>query len=141
MLQQPLARLWWLPVCLALLGCSDGEQRIIVTGKVTFDGQPIDNGIVLFIPEDETDSQKRPKVGTQIVDGKYAFEPDRGPMPGKYKVAITWEKKTGRKIPTGDVVDRDETEQVLPKKYNDETTIRVTVSRRDNKHDFALTSN
>jgi hypothetical protein len=141
---QKLAR--WALLLLGLvvvLGCSGEEQRIVVTGTVTFDGQPIDNGTVLFIPEGDSGSQTRPKFGTQIVNGKYAFEPNFGPVPGKYKVTITWDKKTGRKISTGDLIDTEETAQVLPPKYNseEETVLQVTVSRRENKHDFALTSN
>jgi hypothetical protein len=121
---------------IVLPGCGRGS-RIPLQGAVQYAGNPIDNGTVTFIPEGGAD-ETRPKAGTRITDGKYAFDPNFGPFPGRYKVQITWDRKTGRKISTGDADSRDETVQVLPGKYNEQTTLTAEVKSGQSKLDFTL---
>ena len=61
-------------------------------------------------------------------------------MPGKYKVEITWTKKTGKKVPApGDPGNQiDETVQVIPQEYNKHTTLTAEVKAERNKIDFTL---
>jgi hypothetical protein len=123
-------------VVLALLpGC--GPARAPLQGTVSYDGAPIDNGTISFIPEG-AEGPARPKAATRITNGQYAFEPNFGPFPGKYKVEITWDQKTGRRISTGDADSRDETKQILPSKYNTQTELTAEVKRGQTKLDFNL---
>ncbi|VTS06649.1 hypothetical protein [Tuwongella immobilis] len=132
-----------LGMLIGLCGCGDSGGGIAVRGKVTFDGKPVEDGVILFIPEGASNSgadSYRPKVGTQILNGEYAMEADRGPQTGTYQVSITWEQKTGRKIPSGDLIPKEETKQILPERYNTKTTLKATISLSDNVHNFDLKS-
>jgi hypothetical protein len=122
---------------IALPGCG-GNSRVPLQGQVSYNGQPIDNGTITFAPEGGSTADTRPKAGTRIAGGKYAFQPSFGPLPGHYKVLITWDWKTGRKISTGDADSRDETKQILPPKYNGQTTLTADVKGGKTREDFNL---
>jgi hypothetical protein len=120
-------------------GCGYGSSdRVPVQGSVSFDGQPVDNGSIAFIPEEKG------KVGANadIVAGKYKLESGKGPNPGKYRVEIFWKKKTGRQVPTpGDEsVMTDEIQQMLPPQYNTQSTLTTDIEAKSNTKDFTLTS-
>jgi hypothetical protein len=67
-------------------GCgSSGPTRHEVTGAVTFDGQPVNDGVIQFLPQDGQGSSD----GSSILRGEYRIPRDKGLFPGKYKVAIT----------------------------------------------------
>lgn len=119
-----------------LMGCSGGSGRATVQGKVNYDGNPVDNGGIVFIPLGGGDN----KATGQIVDGKYALDATRGPFPGKHKVEIIWTKKTGKLIPTpGDPGNKtEETKQVIPAKYNTKSELTVDVTPGRNTFDFEL---
>jgi hypothetical protein len=119
-----------------VVGC--GGPRGAVSGTVTLDGAPIEKGMITFEPAEGSGLSK---VAAEIVAGKYELPADRGPLPGKYKVEFTSQKKTGRKVPTGDGdATIDETEQALPPKFNTQSTYSVDITRGANKNDFQLTS-
>ncbi len=112
-----------------LAGCGSAEFET-VTGTVTFDGQPVANGDILFQPAD-------PKYGPdagKISDGKFTF-PAR---PGSRKVLIRAERLVpGKKGPMGE----DAHEGYIPAKYNDDTILTADVKPRSkNDFSFALTS-
>jgi hypothetical protein len=139
---------WWggaalrvlgLSLCLAA-GCDGTGGRVPVAGTVTFDGQPVDGGAIAFLPEGEGDGD-RPKPGTRIDEGRYAILARKGPVPGVYRVQIHWAKKTGKKVPfDSPPVLIDETRQVIPEKYNTQSTLRVEVHSGSNAFDFDLKS-
>ncbi len=68
-------------VCCALLPLLQGCGNATVSGKVTFDGQPIEKGKISFLPADDKGSV----VGTDINGGSYIA---RDVPPGKKKVEI-----------------------------------------------------
>ncbi|WP_029629782.1 hypothetical protein [Zavarzinella formosa] len=123
----------------AFTGCGQTDQTL--AGDVSFDGQPIDDGVVLFVPTDGG-GNNRQKVGGQIANGKYSIESGRGLASGKYRVEVTWMKKTGRKSSTGDgsQLQEDKT-QVLPAKFNSQSTLTAEIPAPGNKLDFQLKSN
>ncbi|HJZ91096.1 MAG TPA: hypothetical protein VKE40_09505, partial [Gemmataceae bacterium] len=51
----------------ALAGC--GSTRPTASGDVTYEGQPVDDGSVLFVPEGG--GPDTTQVGASIHDGKY----------------------------------------------------------------------
>jgi hypothetical protein len=79
----------WLPCALLVLplagGCgSGGPVRHEITGRVNYKGQPVEDGIISFEPEEGQGS----KDGAQILNGAYRIPKDKGLFPGKYRVSI-----------------------------------------------------
>ncbi|MEX0728487.1 MAG: hypothetical protein WEB58_04925 [Planctomycetaceae bacterium] len=124
-----------------LSGCGDsGPERASISGQVTFDGQPVEDGTISFVPAGDTQG---PVSGDRIVNGTYTIPADKGPVIGSHKVEIKATRKTGEKIPavppaTGEM---EVTEDYIPAKYNTETTLTADVVGGENKKDFTLTAN
>jgi hypothetical protein len=119
----------------SLAGC--GGSAASATGTVTYDGTPIDDGTINFVPEK---SDGRKPVGEKITNGKYEIPSGRGLAAGKYKVEITWTKAAGPR--KGEKVDPDVTSgsnQALPDKYNKQTTLTADVKAGSNEINFPLT--
>lgn len=58
-----------------------------------------------------------------------------------YRVEVNWPKPTGKKIPSTDPgILADETFEVVPRKYNVNTSLTADVTAGENVKDFALTS-
>jgi hypothetical protein len=126
-----------LTACILLAGPGCGSGNVPVAGDVTYEGQPIDDGAITFVSQG---GEPETKASCHIAGGKYKFEADRGPAPGKYRVEVTWLKKTGKKVPTGDGDPQDEKVQVLPAKFNVQSTLTAEVKSGTRKLDFALTA-
>jgi hypothetical protein len=127
-----------LMVCCANAAGSGCASRVAVKGEVTLDGQAVGPGNIAFYPEPGTES--RP-ASAAIIDGKYEIEPSRLPGPGTFKVHISWSKKTGRQIPSADPgFMMDEVQEIIPSRYNVETTLIETLAVGDNVKDFHLMS-
>jgi hypothetical protein len=101
-----------------------------VTGKVTFDGTPVESGNILFAPTDG----KSPQVSAAIKNGEYtAIVPS-----GTYKVSITAEKlmpsvSTAKGSP-------DEMRNYIPTKYSGGgTELSATVGGSNSPINFDLT--
>jgi hypothetical protein len=122
-------------------GCGlQGGHRVAVSGAVTLDGQPVEGGAIVFLPEGNG-TNDRPKTGVTIEAGKYTIPAEKGPALGKYRVEIRWQKPTGKKIPSDDPPNlMDETRQVIPDKYNSRSDLTCEVQPGKNTFDFALTS-
>lgn len=108
------------------LGCTGGnpDGRIPVSGTVTWEGEPIPAGYILF---ESTSGGK--SSGGQIVDGSFSLVAKKGIPQGTYKVKITANRPSGRKIPDSDFPDQkiDEIEQYIPKSYNDNSDLTLEV--------------
>ncbi len=115
-------------------GGADTGGRNAVSGSVSYDGKPIDNGRITFIQVDG----KPPQASGDIVDGKYTIEAVRGPLAGSHRVEIHWNKKTGKKIMNDPPNFIEEVKQMLPEKYNLRTTLNADVKSGSNVFDFAL---
>ena len=127
-------------LCLAVLGLAGcGGERVPVSGSVSYNGDPVDNGSISFLA-DSSAGGEAVNAGGDIKDGKYSIQAARGPKAGKYKVEITWNKKTGRMVPTpGDAaVPMPETKQVLPPKYNKQSQLTADITSGGNTVDFDL---
>jgi hypothetical protein len=138
---------FWICGCLlltaALFGCSrqeyPGEKRYPLSGRVTYDGQPIDLGSISFLP---TDEGKQRVSGGYIENGAYSVMEAQGANAGKYRVEIRWQKTTGKTIK--DRHSEDMTEQRvegLPAKYHQDSQLTAEVSAKQTKFDFDLKSN
>src|SRR5882672_87624 len=78
-----------------ITGCGDGRVR--VSGTVLFEGKPVEEGIIAFVPADG----KGPTTGGPISDGRYDLTGDARATVGEKIVRIVGSRKTGRKVPAG----------------------------------------
>lgn len=122
-------------VVLALsTGCGSGA-RCTLEGKVSYAGEPVDQGGVVFIPVPE---ESHPRMSAPIIGGRYKLASQAGPEPGKHRIEITWRKKTGQKTPGEGGHPKDEIVQGIPTKYNAESELFVEVKPGHNTFDFIL---
>jgi hypothetical protein len=123
-----------------LSGC--GGDRHAVEGSVTLDNAAVNGGMIQFVAQGEGAAVKRMNTYAEIIDGKYSLPAGQGPSPGKYKVVITWNKKTGKKVDAGgDPGNKiDETFEAIPKKYNRDSTEIVEIKSSANRFDYAIKS-
>ncbi|MCC7418867.1 MAG: hypothetical protein IT428_01170 [Planctomycetaceae bacterium] len=132
-----------------LLGCggsNPGPPRAVVSGKVTLDDQPIEEGSIAFIPMGGTQG---PTSGAEIKNGEYKTPPDLGPVYGLHRVEITAYRKgkskdvEGVKGATGGPSAGGATTSVdmyIPEKYNRKSELTLEVVAGENKGDYPLKS-
>ena len=117
-----------------IVGCRpSGLDTQPVSGKVTFDGQPIQEGRILFRG---TGSDSR-AFSAEIKNGQYQMEALAGkvrveviasrPVPGKFD-----ESNPGEKVPVG--------EMYIPARYNSQSELTAEVTAGNNELNFDLTS-
>lgn len=134
----------WLAVAVLVCGCGeggDGLKREAVSGKVTFNGKPLEQGSIQFLPP-----QGNQNAGAwgQIVNGAYAIAAAEGPVAGEYSVSITSASSSSggaaTDTPPGDdsgLVDPN----AIPEQYNLRTTLKATVEAgKANELNYELTS-
>ena len=146
------------PVCLILItaaigflaGCGrldDGVQRVVVTGTVTYRGEPVSEGSMLLVPSGEAGGAS---LDTSIVDGSYRMDRQGGVPVGNYRVKILAYQKDlkddGRRTvgPASQVGPQKHSSaprQYLPEKYNVKTELKISVEAGAGSlvRDFALT--
>ena len=87
---------------IALPGCSgagDGLPRQPLAGRVLLDGQPLSHGMIMFYPEEASTKQHETvPSGNSIVNGWFSIPRNKGPVPGKYKIAVSSEKIVKRRL-------------------------------------------
>lgn len=112
------------------IGCDSGPKLYEVSGKVSFDGSPIEKGDITFRAENTSTSPQ----GSSIKDGAYKIKANEG----KYKVEIISTRLVpGKKGPMGEPA----IEEFIPEKYNTKTTLGVDIkSTGKNEISFELTS-
>jgi hypothetical protein len=128
------------------MGCGEpAADRATVHGRVTYRGEPVQDGTILFSPIDRSAGVRAESSGGKIVAGAYALEGDKGPLVGAHRVEIQSYRKTGRKIPDmmGDVSKPnrgmvDEVVPLLPATFNVESNLQADITPGDNTKDFEL---
>jgi hypothetical protein len=111
-----------------------------VEGHVTLDGQPVDGGVISFIQGTGPGSDKG---NSAIVGGKYEVAGDRAKnlTPGTYSVQIHWIQKLTKAGANPINADTSPAvKEVIPPKYNSQTTLTKEVTAGTNKIDFDLQS-
>jgi hypothetical protein len=77
-----------LPAALATCGCREsGVEKYDISGTVTYKGQPVPAGFVLFKP-DTANGNSGPGSNAGLLNGHYATRPGQGVVGGKYIVQI-----------------------------------------------------
>jgi hypothetical protein len=126
-------------------GCGpSGPPRVEISGKVTWDGKPLETGTISFIPDE---GQTGPMAGAQIVQGGYQIRADQGPTLGGHRVEIqAWQTSGQTEVAgvggattgpsAGGVVET--VKMYIPERYNKKSTLRVTIKPKANQLDFDL---
>jgi hypothetical protein len=119
-------------VCLALSGCdSDGIATYPVSGSVTFDGQPVAAGEIIFRAADGTQAS----YAAKIHDGRYELDSTAGAK----RVEITAHRSVETPpSPSGEGTINHQ--MYIPARYNEQSELTAEVSAQGaNDFEFALT--
>jgi len=117
--------------CWLVLGCGDGGPKTYpVSGTVTLDGLPLEQGDIYFYSLDPNISADSGKIKA----GHFAFRAKAGAK--RVEITASW-IVPGKKTPMGGSVK----EQGLPSRYNELSTLTCEVlTKGDNRFEFALES-
>jgi hypothetical protein len=121
-------------IVMLLAGCDSKSSLIPVKGKVTYQGVPLEKGLVHF---EAIDGKSPSAKGGIIENGAYSAHVPAGEL----RVKITSDKVVGKRPMYKDMPDSkmiDISEQFIPKKYNTETALKVTIQSRRDDLDFHL---
>lgn len=118
------------------IGCGSPTDRAAVSGTVTLDGEPLAEGTISFTP-----SAGGHSAGATIAAGRYAIAQADGPSPGRQRVEITAFAPTGKTIEDEDLPGRtqEELRQMIPGRYNVDSTLVADLAPRANQADYSLT--
>jgi len=137
------SNLWaWGFLGLVLAGCSQrdyaGPKRFSLTGKVTYDGQPVDWGSISFLPKAAGEQRVS---GGLIENGTYTVTEAQGANAGQHRVEIHWLKRTGKKYRDPDSGEMlDERKEALPPRFHAQSELSVEVTAQQTRFDFDLKS-
>ncbi len=116
----------------ALVGCGDSVKTADVSGTVTYDGKPVEEGAISFVPADG----KGPSGGGTIKDGKYTAT--KVPV-GNAKVRISAAKVVGAAKEDKDAPGRPPlTKESIPEKYNTKSDLTFEVKSGANEKNWDL---
>lgn len=118
---------------LCLAGCGHGDGLTQIGGGVTYDGLPVENGTISFLPSDGNG----PTAAAIVTDGKYSVKV----APGQKQVRIEGYKVVGQRHyvpndPTSPMVDIQN--QILPERYNTKSTLTREITPHAGAYDFIL---
>jgi len=115
-------------------GCGQRDPHVSVSGLVTVNGEPIEEGMIQFVPVDGRTAEG----GGRIQDGRF----DAKVPPGEKIVRIQGTKVTGKRLAEGTSGKKTEVNIKTPvtsqKEHWDESTLRVTVKQKNDPFDFKL---
>jgi hypothetical protein len=128
-------------ILVLMAGCAAGERPTHVHGTVTIDGEPLEDGFILFVPAEGTPG---PAVSSDIKDGSFAISAEQSVPIGNHHVEIRGRRKTGKQIdavppaPPGTKID--EWVEAVPPRYHRESTLECEIKLGDNLLVFDLTT-
>lgn len=125
---------------LLIAGCggrSDAPKTVAVTGLVKYQGQPMPNLSVAFIPD-----QGMLAYGTSDAEGRFELttsSPGDGAIPGTHKVSINFDPDQVPEMP-GFPGSENNQKSPIPLKYGDVNTsgLTATVDTDSSKNDFTF---
>ena len=116
-------------------GCMSGNREglVPVSGNVTLDGQPVENGRILI--RQQNGDQRA--FGAFIVDGVYELEA----LPGDCRVEIRASRIVPGLFDNSNGVPEPRGEMYIPKRYNDQSELTAQISTEGrNELSFELRS-
>lgn len=112
---------------------SGPSDRGSAYGEIKLDGQPMETGTITFLP---IEGNKGQLVNVKIVKGRYEVPAAKGPGVGMNRVEIFGEVSTGQWVTDPMGGTKEKMIQVVAKKFNVDSTLKVEIRRGSNKHDF-----
>ncbi len=115
-------------------GCGGGDRPPLapVTGKVTFDGQPLSGARVIFEPE-----EGRPSYGMTNDSGEFTLEYSTD-VPGAKIGPHTVRIRTG--VADANDPEAPRPQETIPARYNQKSTLKEEVKDEENTFEFSLES-
>ena len=107
-----------------------GPERVVVSGNVTYNGKPIAEGAIRFVP---VASCRAPVAVATIVDGNYTVNVHGGVPVGRHKIEIeAYRRVMPPGLKPGDPLPpcfppKGMRAQCLPKKFNVDTHLEITI--------------
>ena len=123
---------------LVLSGCSDGgdePERVVVSGKVTWQKNEVKDGIIRFICD------SGPSAQGPIRDGSYLIDYKGGVPVGNCRVEVEGFEEQDIKDSGSTLIAMPKKVgiQIIPQQFNRESTLRVEIAAgKVNEHDFHL---
>lgn len=114
-----------------LTGCAgqQGPPTYPVSGEVTWEGEPLEKGRIIFEPL--TADGTRPASGS-IEQGQFSFQIEEG----EKRVRVIAEREVG---PADPVMGAPRRENFIPPRYNEESELQVEVTPEgENVYSFEL---
>jgi hypothetical protein len=122
-----------LTAVLFIVGCGGPaavDGRYGVSGTVTLDGEPLNNGTISFSPT----AQSGRGSGSVIRDSRYEIPADKGMNVGEYFVRINAAEDVGemdgaaRERLMNNPDSRKPPKELIPAQYNDQSQHKVTIT-------------
>ena len=137
----PAARacLWSLAATIVVAsGCQAKNERVAVTGNVTYDGEAVADGQIAFEPKGRGKMEF-----ARINEGRYSLPVEYGLLPGEYLVRITGNRASGKLAQSDAFLDGADSleivDQYIPLKYNSGSQLTVTIEQAERvERDFML---
>lgn len=116
-----------------VVGCSGDGNYGDVSGTVSYDGKPLEDGLIEFLPAEG----KGQTASAPIKDGKYSVTKA---SVGNAKVQIRGSKVTGKKkmYDTPDSPEVAIIAELLPPKYHEKSELTFEVKRGANEKNWDL---
>jgi len=117
-------------VVVSLTGCggSDGPERVVVEGRVTYSGTPVSSGRIRFMPMPGYDV---PMSGAYIVNGTYRIDAGGGVPIGRHRIEITSRQIDPKYAHLAGSNSETENElpkiQIIPPQFNEQSTLELEV--------------
>ena len=127
-----IARLACVALAASVAGCgstTNPHGSIGITGTVLFDGRPMQDGHVTFLPA--FDAQLM--AGCPVKDGRFSIAPRNGLPPGDYRVSFSVIEETGRTVSSPDPLanGRKELRNAVADGWTEETSTQIVTIRKN----------
>lgn len=118
-------------------GCGSQGGRQALSGSVTYQGQPLEQGTITFLT---TAGAPGPACGALIRAGRFEVPAAQGLEPGAYRVVISAPVPGGKLTPEEVAAGASpRARESLPEKYNTASTLKADVTAGGpNQFDYAL---
>jgi hypothetical protein len=120
-----------LAASLMILGCAPaGDPRVAMTGHVTYNGAPVSDASIFFIPDIDKEGYG---ANALIWNGRYSLPAELGPSPGELNVVIVDTRYDNPSLAASPKTP------LLPRHFANMGGLRVVVPRRKSfSYDFEL---
>lgn len=127
-------------------GCGGpaGPPRAAVKGTVAFDGNPVEQGTIAFLPAEGTDG---PSAGAEIRNGEFSLTQEDGPVIGEHRIEIRASRQDGKPVANGIAGVTEgpsaagtaaKVVMYIPPKYNAKSELKEKIEAGENSLSFDL---